>query len=182
MRTRTVLLLCLSAPVAACGSKPVVKETNASVEQVTESVREASKDEGLVSPGKWRSTVTIEQMAIPGMPAAAAEEMKRMVAQTHTAETCLTPEEARQPKGGFFGGNDQCRYDHFTMSGGKIDAQMHCEQAGGTQVMAMTGTYSADAYTMRMKSTMDGGAGGEPIAMQMKVEAQRIGDCTGKES
>lgn len=179
---RLFLFAALAMQLAGCGSKPSVDEQNASVEEVTEKVREASKDQGLVRPGKWVSTVTIEEMAMPGMPPQAAEQMKKMVAQTHTGESCLTPEEAKEPKGGFFGGNDSCRYDHFTMRGGKIDAEMRCEQQGATQVMQMTGTYSPNAYQMRMKSRVEGGPAGQGMSMQMKVEAKRVGECTATQS
>jgi hypothetical protein len=174
----TVLL-----PLAACGSAPSVDESNASVEEVANKVRHASHEKGLIRPGKWQSTVSIEQMTMPGMPAEAVEQMKKMVAQTHTSETCLTPEEVKQPNAGFFGGNGQCRYDHFTMNGGKIDAEMRCTQAGMTQVMQMNGTYSPEAYTMHMSSSSRGGPSAEGnISMKMRVEAKRVGPCSAKES
>jgi hypothetical protein len=176
-----ILTIVLLMPLAACGSKSSISEKNASVEQVANSVREASGDQGLVNPGKWQSTVTIEEMSMPGMPLEAQEQMKSMVAQSHTSETCLTPEEVKQPRGRFFGGNDTCRYDHFTMGGGKIDAQMHCSQGGSAQVMEMSGTYSPDHYEMHMKSHTEGGPG-EAVSMQMKVDSKRIGACSGKES
>jgi hypothetical protein len=88
----------------------------------------------------------------------------------------------KQPKGKFFGGNDNCRYDHFTMSGGKIDAAMRCTESGRSQIMQMSGTYSPDAYSMQMSSRSEGGPADEAVSMQMKVDAKRIGQCTGKES
>jgi hypothetical protein len=176
---RKIVLIALPLCAAACNSKPTVDETNASVEEVAEKVREATDDGQLLQPGKWLSKVTIEDVSIAGMPKEAAEQMKRMVAQTHQAESCLTPEQAKQPKGGFFGGNDQCRYDHFTMRGGKIDAQMRCEQGGSTQAMQMTGTYSPDSYEMRMSTSQEQGPGGGPMSLKMKVEAKRVGKCSG---
>lgn len=182
MIRRPALLLSLAIPLAACGSQPDVDETNATVEEVAEKVREASDDEGVISPGKWVSTVSIEDMSMPGMPPQAAEQMKKMVAETRTSETCLTAEEAKQPKATFFAGNEQCRYDHFTMGGGKIDARMRCSQGGATQVMEMAGTYSADHYQMRMKSRTQGTTDDEGMSMAMTVEAKRVGACTGKET
>lgn len=178
---RAVLLISLMLPLAAC-NKPAVDEKNASVEDVTEKVRQVSKDEGFVRPGKWVSTVSVEEMTMPGMPPEAAAQMKKMIGQTHTSESCLTPEEAKQPKTDFFGGNDECRYDHFTMGHGKIDAAMRCTRSGTTQVMQMNGTYSPDTYAMHMKSNVEGGGPGAGVSMQMKVDAKRVGDCTGKES
>lgn len=173
---RTILLLSLALPLAACGSEPTVREENASVEEVSERVREASREQGLIRPGKWVSTVSIEEVSIPGMPADTAERMKSMLAQTRAVESCLTPEEAKQPNATFFSGNEQCRYDHFTMTGGKIDAVMRCQQDGAMQVMQMEGTYSPGSYQMRMRSTTEG-PGAEPMTMQMNVEAERVGEC-----
>jgi hypothetical protein len=170
-----LLLATLALPLAACGG-PAVNEENASVEEVSEKVREASREQGLIRPGKWVSSVSIEDMQAPGMPPQAAEQMKRMVAQTHSSESCLTAEDVRQPSADFFGGNENCRYDHFTMRGGKIDAQMRCDAAGASQLMRMEGTYSPDSYEMRMTTRSDG-TGGAPLTMQMKVEAERVGEC-----
>ena len=171
------LFIAAVLPLAACGS-PAVDEENASVEEVAEKVREASSDEGLLRPGKWQTSVSIEEMDMPGMPPEAAERMKSMMAMTQTSEMCLSPEEAKQPKGDFFGASDNCRYDHFRMGSGKIDAAMRCTQGGGTQLMEMDGKYSRDSYAMNMKSRMEGGPTGKPITMQMKVEAKRVGECT----
>ncbi len=175
-----ILLFGLALPLAGCGSKPAVSEKNASVEQVSEKVRQASHDEGLIRPGKWVSSVTIEDMAVPGMPPAAAAQMKKMIAGQHTSQNCLTPEEARKPKADFFSGNDQCRYDHFNMAGGRIDAEMHCTQSGVTQVMQMTGDYSSNAYTMHLKSHSQGGGANKGMTMTMTVNAKRVGECTGE--
>jgi hypothetical protein len=178
--SRVILLAGFGLALAACGSKPAVNEKNASVEQVSEKVREASNEQGFIRPGKWQSTVTIDQMEMPGMPPEVASQMKKMVAERHTTNSCLTPEEAKQPKENFFSGNDQCRYEHFTMGNGKIDAEMRCEQGGSAQLMQMQGTYSPDSYRMHM--TARGGPAGTAMTMQMSVEAKRVGECSDQES
>ncbi|HUG45316.1 MAG TPA: DUF3617 domain-containing protein [Sphingomicrobium sp.] len=174
---RSILLLGLALPLVSCGPGPTVSEENASVEEVADKVREASKDQGLIRPGKWVSAVTIEEVSIPGMPPEAAEQMQGMLTRTRSAESCLTEEDAKQPRATFFAGNDKCRYDRFEMSSGKIDALMRCQQDGATQVMEMTGTYSPSSYRMQMSSKTEAGPGGEPMTMQMRVEAERIGEC-----
>ncbi len=177
---RSILIASLVFPLVACGSRSTVNEKNASVEEVSQKVRQASHDQGFIRTGKWQSTVTIDKMDMPGMPPQVAAQMKQMMAQAHTSDSCLTPEEVKQPKANFFSGNDQCRYDHFTMGKGKIDAKMHCDQGGSSQVMEMTGTYSPEDYHMQMKA--NGGSAGEKMTMQMSVDAKRIGECSGKES
>ena len=179
---RAALLISIALPLAACGSKPAVDERNASVEEVANRVAEVSQAEGTIRPGRWQSTMTLEQMDTPGIPPEAQAQMKKMFSQARVTENCVTPEEAKQPNPKMFAGNEQCRYDHFTMGKGKIDAKMHCDQQGVAQTMTMAGTYGPDAYSMRMTSRTEGGGAGESMSMKMRVEAKRIGECTGKES
>jgi len=176
---RSAMLIALALPLVACGSGPSVDEKNASVEEVAEKVREASRGDQFIRPGKWLSSMTIEEMNMPGMPPEAAEQMQRMLAQSQSSESCLTAEQVKQPKEEFFSGNENCRYDHFRMGGGKIDAAMRCQASGSTQLMQMTGNYSPDSYEMRMQSKVEGGPG-EGMTMRMKVEAKRTGECDSK--
>jgi hypothetical protein len=166
--------------LAACGPEPDVDARNASVDEVAEEVRKAGNSERFIGPGRWVSTVTFEEMTAPGMPPQAAEQMKQMMGQGQQFESCLTEEEADRPSEEFFAGssNDQCRYEHFTMGNGKIDAKMRCEQGGVTQVMAMEGSYSPDSYQMRMTTSFEGAP--EPASemrMRMRIDAKRAGEC-----
>lgn len=175
-------MILLPAALVACDSEPTVSAANASAEEVAAKVAAAGADRR-VSPGRWEGTVTITHMAAPGMPPAIAERMKESFAKAHGFASCLTPEEAKRPRGGFFGNEGQdCRYDHFTMEGGTIDAAMTCTIAGAERTMTMHGTYGADAY--RMDMTAKGAAGENPMQgmeMAMTVEAKRTGPCTGSE-
>lgn len=179
--TKTILMLACALPLAACDNSPKINEKNASVDEVAAKVRAASGSGSFVRPGEWQSTVVIEQFDVPGMPPQAVEHMKSAVAQNrqHSFKTCLTPEEVKQPRGKFFTGNEQCRYDHFTMGDGKIDAAMRCPAGQGmTQKMTMTGTYGPERYDMRMTMKgegVDGPAG--KMTMRMRVESNRIGEC-----
>ena len=184
MRQTAVLVACVGL-LAACNKGAQVNEKDASVAEVAEKVRQSGAEQAMVRPGLWESQVTIEQFDIPGMPAEMAQRMKTMMAesQEHGFKTCLTPEDVKRPKEDFFGGkDDSCRYDHFTMGGGKIDAVMRCGKEGGTQVMQMAGTYSPEAYRMQTSMDVSGGEGANAgMKMKMRVEAKRIGECTGKE-
>jgi hypothetical protein len=181
----SLFLIVSTAALAACNKSPQVNEKNASVAEVAQKVRESGAD-SFVRPGKWQSKVTIDEFEIPGMPPEMASRMKATMAQfqERSFETCLTEAEAKRPKEDFFTGkNSACRYDHFTMGDGKIDAEMRCSGPGGaTQVMTMAGTYSPDQYEMRMAMTREGGpkvsAG---TTMKMRVASHRVGDCSGKE-
>jgi entry exclusion lipoprotein TrbK len=179
------LVIVAAAALAACNKSPTVNAKNATPEEVAKKVQASGADQNMVEPGLWQSKVTIEKFEMPGVPPEMASRMKTMMAenQGHDFETCLTPEDVKKPKEDFFAGkNNECRYEHFTMGGGKIDALMHCGKDGGASTMRMAGTYSPDAYQMQMATeaaTSDDGAGA--MQMQMRVEARRVGECSAKQ-
>jgi len=176
------VLLAFMLPLAACSTEPQVDARNASVAEVAEQVADARASDSFVRPGKWQSKVQIEEFDLPGAPPEAKTAMRSMNNRAQVYESCLTPQEARRPKEDFFAGsNKNCRYDHFTMGDGKIDAVMKCTGGEMAQTMAMQGTYSPDAYQMRM--SMKAQAGSDAVGgmtMKMRVDAKRIGECDAK--
>ena len=163
--------------LAACDSSPKVDVDNATPSEVAEEMRDAVSEETFVRPGKWLSTVTIQEMTIPGMPPEFAARMKESMAKERQFESCLTAEEAKRPKGDFFAADKSCTYDHFTMGGGKIDAAMHCAHEGMAQSMTMQGNYTPDQYQMTMASKMEGKGPQAGMVMKMHVDAKRVGNC-----
>ena len=181
----TVIIIALAA-LTACNKGPEVDERNASVEEVAQKVRESGGD-ALFQPGQWQTKVTVKDMTIPGMPEAMQGRMKQMLAQRQNvvAETCLTPDEAKKPGGKFFTGKESkdCRYDHFTMSGGKVDAVMRCKGSGGSSgamVMTLNGTYTPTESTTNVDMQISGPDG--TMKMTAVTENKRIGDCKGEET
>lgn len=182
MQKRFVMLLPLLA--AACNAGPTVTAENASVAEVTNKVA-ALGGGGFISPGHWDSKVTITQFDMPGMdklpPAMAKqmqERMKEQMSRSHESGSCVTEADVKSPKAGMFGGDQSCRYDHFKMGGGIIDAAATCDVEGGKKrSMTIKGSYSADSY--RAEVSMTGGGMG---AMAMTLDARRAGACTGKET
>ena len=119
------------------------------------------------------------------MPADTAKQMQEMFAARQQGfESCLTAEQAKRPSEDFFSGkSDNCRYDHFKMGDGKINAKMRCQAGGATQVMEMAGNYSRDNYSMTMSMDQQGGPqAAAGLRMRMRVDARRVGECTGKEA
>ncbi len=183
--TRTIMILLGVAALAACNKDPQVTLDNASGNEVAQAVRQSRvmRGEDMVRPGLWQSKVTIQEMNIPGMPAEFAAKMKQTMAQhqPEASRNCLTPEEVKKPKEDFFAGADKsCRYEHFTMGGGKIDIAMVCKHEAGLLNAKMSGSYTPTSYSMDMSSNGSGGPQ-EGMTMKMHVEAQRVGECTGKE-
>jgi hypothetical protein len=171
-------------PLAACNREPEVRAKNASVEEVVNKVAAAGGVDSFVRPGKWSSTVTIDELSAPGMPPQAAAQMKQMMARAHNVESCLTPEEAKKPDPNFFSGKDSgCRYDNFTMAGGKIDMTMRCSGGhakGASSTMHMSGTYAPDEYHMAMENLTETGTKVGAMTMKMRIDAKRVGECDRK--
>src|SRR6476619_5398418 len=143
------MVLCALAcalPLAVCNKGPEINEKNASVAEVAQKVREAAGTQSMIDPGRWETKVNLLDVDIPGMPPQMATQMKQTMSkmQEHNFASCLTEEDVRRPKEDFFAGNSKdCRYDHFTMSGGKIDAKLRCEgKSSGGMTMAINGSYS----------------------------------------
>jgi hypothetical protein len=68
------------------------------------------------------------------------------------------------------------------MGGGKIDVQMTCKEEESTQVTNMSGTYTPTSYSMDMSSNGTGAGREDGMTMKMHVDANRVGQCTGKDS
>jgi Protein of unknown function (DUF3617) len=185
MRQAT-LILAPALLLAACGSSKTVTAENASAADVAKQVGTSGVAENFVSPGHWQMTMTMKEMNIPGMPPQLAEKMKSRMGVARTFDSCVTPEEAKAPKGNLFAGDQakNCVYEKFAMGGGKIDSIMHCNEGGEKRTMAMTGTYSAGDYHMQMSSSGDSTKGGPMAGMSVKMEmvGKRTGECTGKEN
>lgn len=180
-----IILLTCAAALASCNKGPQVNLKNATGNQVAQAVQQSGvmTSDYMVQPGLWQSKVTVEEMNIPGMPAEYADKMKQVMAEhrEHATSHCLTPDQVKKPKEDFFAGQDKsCHYAHFTMGGGKIDIQMVCNEEGTTQTTNMAGTYTPTSYSMDMSTNASGGRE-SGMNMKMHVDAQRVGQCTGKD-
>lgn len=168
--------------LTACGGGDTVTAENAGVADVAEKVKASGvADESFISAGRWEMSMDVQEIAIPGMPPEMQQQMKGAMGQGRTFATCVTPEEAKQPKEDFFAGQDapNCRYENFAMGNGKIDLTMTCKEGAGTRRMAMTGSYGDDAYSMDMD--MSGQGEGGAMTMKATMTGKRTGECKGDE-
>lgn len=170
--------------LAACNSSPTVTAENASIEEVAEKVAAARVDAQLMSPGRWESTVTIQDVSMPGMPPEIGAQMKAQMGKPQMVASCLTEADVKKPGEKLFAGGagKNCRYDRFAMAGGKIDAAMTCQDGDAKQSMTMTGTYDPESYTMAMSSRATRGDSPEAMTMKMEMAAKRNGECRGDEA
>jgi hypothetical protein len=179
-----VLLVACALPLVSCDNSPKVDLHNATGNQVAQAVNKSGVMNGdtLVEPGLWRSKVSVLEMNIPGIPPEYQAKMKQSMADSRNRASthCITAEDVKKPKADFFGADKSCKYDHFTMGGGKIDIQMVCSEEGASQTTNLAGSYTPTSYSMDMSSSGSGGDA-KGMSMKMHVDSQRVGECTGKE-
>jgi hypothetical protein len=167
--------------LTACNQRPEVDLHDASANQVIQAVQQSGmmKDHAMIEPGLWKAKVTVHEMNIPGMPAQYAAQMKQEMVEKDSDinSGCLTAEDIRRRN--MFGVGKSCRFEHFTMGGGKMDSQMACGAEGTTQTTTMSGTYTPTSYSIDVSSTDDGGDQNS-MSMKLHIDANRVGECTAK--
>jgi len=167
--------------LAACGGGDVALK-NASVEEVAKQV-DAAGGTGF-TPGKWQTTAQTIAVDMPGIPAEMKKQMTdAMLNKTEVSTSCITEEQAKNPPAQVLAAsNGNCKYDNFTMAGGKIDGTLVCAVpgTGGEMKMRMAGTFDGDSFAIdnEMNATTPGGPG---MHIKAKTSGKRIGDCTDAE-
>jgi hypothetical protein len=183
MTARTIATLAGIVLLAACkpaDSDDVVLE-NVSIAEATEMARGANK----LQPGQWESQTRILSVEVPGAPKEVAAALSKSVsAKVNTLSDCLTPEEAERPAADMFAGNrgtGECRYEKFSMTGGKMDSTMVCKNPAqpGEVRMTMAGDYTPTGFALDMTMLMPAGSmpGGQGMTMRARTEGRRTGEC-----
>ena len=167
-------------------NKGTVDEKNASVEQVAKAIAGASS-ETRFTPGRWETSVSVTGIDAPNLPPQAMAGAKSAMGKAHLVSTCLSPEDAAHPEKNFFSRDvKNCRYDHFTMGGGKIDAALSCGGPAAGLASApqssvkMAGTYDPTHYNMTMATRAEQGPGGA-MTINMAMTSHLAGACRGDE-
>ena len=167
MKTQLILGAAALA-LAACGSSD--KSGNASAGG-------GSAAAGVtLEPGEWEMKTEVVNVTAEGLPAGMAEGMKQSASST--TRTCMTPEDAKGPKGDLFTGDKSgtCKSEGFSWSGGKISGKTTCgTDASGKTVMTMDGSYGAQNIDMTIKSETK--VAGREVGMEMRMSGRRVGEC-----
>ena len=148
-----------------------------------ESAKPAAASDIKPEPGRYEAKFKIVKMDMPGLPPELEGMFKDQLGKIETSVSCLTKEEAEKAEENFFKppktGGDDCKYNDFKIGGGKISADMTCQDGPAKQDMKMEGSYSADGYAMNVKA--DGNMGEQKMSMEMEIDSKRVGDCDGTE-
>ncbi|HYW17399.1 MAG TPA: DUF3617 domain-containing protein [Allosphingosinicella sp.] len=131
-----------------------------------------------LQPGEWEMKMEVVNVKVEGLPEGAADGMKSQAGGIN--RTCMTPEEAKAPKGDVFTGDKagNCKSEGFKWEGGRIAGKTICEGQGGTgrTVMNMDGRYTPQSIDMNMKSETE--MMGKAMTMEMRLTGRRVGECT----
>lgn len=182
---RHASIITIAAILVAGCHKSSIEEKNASVGDVAQAVA-AAGNAAHFTPGRWETSVRVTRIDAPGLPSKAADGMRAAMARTRVIATCLTPEQAAHPEQNMFNRDvKNCRYDHFTMGGGRIDAALHCDSpagpaAPGGSSVTMKGNYDPAHYSMTMTTQAEQGPVGR-MAIDMAMESHLAGVCRGDE-
>ncbi|WP_374147831.1 DUF3617 domain-containing protein [Sphingomonas sp. 28-63-12] len=194
MMRQAMVVIAGALALAGCGEQSTresaavtgtVSVKNASMAEVGAQVIAANQAGDMFQPGHWRGTVRIADIALNGampgiekLPPAMRARMQARMAEGHGFDSCLTPEEAADARKALAKNQrSDCSYDHFDMTGGKIDAAMSCKVGAALQKMTMTGTYSRTEYRLISQASGGGGSPAGAMSMKMEITAHRIGDC-----
>jgi len=133
-----------------------------------------------LNPGQWQSSIKVTRMDLGGdLPPQAKAAIAKSMGVEQTSSTCLTPEEAAKPRGGFINRDPNCTYEGFSMADGKISGTASCKREGMVQTMTMSGSFGSDDYEVHVDSKAKG-PGGMDMNTSMTIKAHRTGPCTGK--
>ena len=171
---KTILTMTAAAlALAACGSSADKSGGNG-----TAAAERGGSASGVsLKPGEWEMKMEVVDVQAAGLPPGMLDGMKQSASSS--TRTCMTPEEAKGPKGDLFAGDKSgnCKSEGFSWSGGKIKGKTTCTPPGGSKtVMIMDGQYSPTSIDMTMKTKTD--LMGKPMTMEMRVSGKRVGECS----
>jgi hypothetical protein len=170
-------LIAAALALAACGQSAT--DSRAAGSGADKAFEKAAEVAFQMQPGKYRTSVAVQKVEIPGMPAKMAEQMKAMMSKNSTSESCITPDRAakgidvmkeQMAKG-------QCSFEKFEATGGTVDAAFTCQSGDKMTVKATSkGSYTPTGSVMHATGDMTG-PGGKTIHIEHTITTERIGDC-----
>ncbi len=172
MRIAALAIASLVCVVAAC-SPPAQQQTDGGSNL---SVENGGTGASSMEPGQYRTTVTILEMNIPGVPA------QNINMQPTTSEDCVTATDIAEFTRHSMveaDNGETCTQNNMTAAGGHIDGQATCSGDGGSRTMHMTGTYTSNHIEMEIASSAAMPNGGGNMTQRMRMVSERVGACTG---
>ena len=129
-----------------------------------------------MQPGEWEITTEVVRMSGPNMP----QGVNMPTPPPTTIRNCLTPQQASAPSGGFLTGTGEgsgCTASNMTMTGGRIQGTVQCEQQGTTMRSTLDGQFTPTS--MEMNQRVETTSQGVTMEIESRTTGRRVGDCAG---
>lgn len=175
MRTTIALLALSTVVLTACGQSG---SDSSAPGQSADPGRSAAEVAFQFQPGQYKTTINIDKYEIPGVPAAALEQMKGVMGKPIEMTYCMSPEKAamgteamkeNMAKG-------KCEFEKFEARGGNVNSVMVCDSQGMKLRSTSQGTYSPTGSVIKATGDM-AGPGGQKVHIEQTITMKRIGDC-----
>ena len=124
-----------------------------------------------VQPGQWDIVTTVDSVDMPGAPPEVAAMMK---GKPIRVSQCLTPEQAARGPQEMIKSNKDCHFTRYSMTGGRLDSEMVCQQHGTTMTATSSGTFTPTSFTTTGRTVM---SGPERMTMSATTTGKRTGAC-----
>ena len=127
-----------------------------------------------MQPGQWEIRTEVVRMEVPNMP----QGMSPPTPPPTTVNTCLTPEQASAPSGGFLSGSGEaagCTNQGMSMANGRIRGTVQCNQQGTTMRSTMDGQFTPTSFEVNQR--VETSAQGMTMNMESRTTGRRTGDC-----
>ena len=127
-----------------------------------------------MQPGQWEITTEVLEMEVPNMP----KGVNGPTPPPTVVRTCLTPQQASAPSGGFLTGSGEtggCTTENMSTSGGRIRGTVQCNQPGTTMRSTMDGQFSPTGFEVNQR--VETSSQGMNVTMRSRTSGRRVGDC-----
>lgn len=137
--------------------------------------------DGELTPGNWKSTMSMTKFEIPGAPIAMAQNAKAMLSKGQSIDSCITPEMAKAGVKEMSSSMQQgdCKMEDFKQGSGKMSGTMECTgSAMGATSMTVNGSYSTEKVNMTLSGELaDTKLPGGKANIELTINSERTGDC-----
>ena len=129
-----------------------------------------------LQPGEWEMGFEMIDIEAPGMPAGAANMMKK---GRTIVKSCISEADANKPGPDIFrpekGSN--CKAEGYSVKDGRIAGTMTCPGTGGTGgvTLVMDGEYGPTRFDVTTRTEMKGE--GMAVTTKTRSTGRRLGDC-----
>lgn len=176
MKAVSTIALAAAVLLGACSGAEKSDADGDGKVSLGEAAKEAQAQGMKPEPGLYKTTVTMTNLEIPGMPPEMKDHGAGLV---RTLEDCLTAEEVDK---GFEamvkqGQDGECAYETFALAGGKLDAVLVCKAEGRAIRTSMSGTTTSTGADLTATTAMEFDGAGKGT-MTATVKHERIGECT----